>query len=123
MGEPPAPMAPGALARGPVGVHHERVERWPAGGRRDGGLQMRRRATVGAAVGLAVVMTVGGGAAAAAGGPPTGTPAGTGGGCRENGQAIATVARLVGPFGQIVRTSAPIADDNATFFATICGTR
>jgi hypothetical protein len=57
---------------------------------------------------------------AGAAGPPASTPAGTGGGCRDNGQAISTVARLQGPFGVLVRSSAPIADDNVQFFATIC---
>lgn len=80
---------------------------------------MRHRASAGVTIALAVMLALGGGNAAA-GGPPPDTPAGTGGGCRENGQAIATIARLIGPFGQLVRTSAPIADDNAAFFAAIC---
>lgn len=53
---------------------------------------------------------------------PGDTPAGSGGGCRANGQAISGAARTVPvPFGQIVRGSAPIADDNAAFFAALCG--
>jgi len=51
--------------------------------------------------------------------PPSTTP--TGGGCQANGQAIAGAARTVQPFGQVVRTNAPIADDNALFFDLFCG--
>ncbi|MHA6785701.1 hypothetical protein ACVGOW_32585 [Pseudonocardia saturnea] len=53
---------------------------------------------------------------------PSDTPAGTGGGCKENGQAISGAAQTVPvPFGQIVRGNAPIADDNAAFFGVFCG--
>lgn len=62
-----------------------------------------------AAVGLVVLAP----AAASA----SDTPAGTGGGCKENGQAVAGAARGPDPFGQFVRTQAPIADDVAGFFA------
>ena len=58
--------------------------------------------------------------AAAAQGPPASTPAGTGGGCQENGQAVSFAARGEGPFGQFVRGQAPIADDIAVFFQLFC---
>ena len=57
-------------------------------------------------------------APAAAQGPPSETP--SGGGCRENGQAVASAAGAPGPFGQFVRTQAPIADDVALFFVFFC---
>lgn len=59
-------------------------------------------------------------AAAAPEGPPDTTPAGTGGGCRENGRVIADAARFPGAFGQTVRQAAPIADENAAFFTRSC---
>jgi hypothetical protein len=60
--------------------------------------------------------------AVASASPPSDTPAGTGGGCKTNGQTISDAARSVpGPFGQFVRGSAPIADDNAAFFSDLCG--
>ena len=53
--------------------------------------------------------------------PPSGTPAGSGGGCKANGQAISGAAQTVPvPFGQIVSGNAPIADDNAAFFTVLC---
>jgi hypothetical protein len=58
---------------------------------------------------------------AAAHAAPSGTPAGTGGGCRENGQAIAGSAQALQPFGAVVRQETPIAPLNAMFFATLCG--
>ena len=58
--------------------------------------------------------------AAAAQGPPEATPAGTGGGCQANGQAVSSAARGEGPFGQFVRTQDPIADDIAGFFQLYC---
>jgi hypothetical protein len=58
--------------------------------------------------------------AAAQAEPPV-TPAGTGGGCKDNGQAVAGFARTPGPFGaDLVRGSAPIAPLNALFFETFC---
>ena len=63
---------------------------------------MRRRATVRPAVGRAVVPAFDGGTAAAAGGPPTSS------------------RRPVGPSGQLVRSSAPIADDDAASFRASC---
>ena len=45
------------------------------------------------------------------------TPAGTGGGCKENGLAVASAAEGGRGFGQFVRTQVPIADDVAGFFA------
>jgi hypothetical protein len=60
------------------------------------------------------------GVTSAAEGPPPTTPAGTGGGCATNGRVIATAAQTLGPFGQLVRGSAPIADENARFFTMFC---
>ena len=57
-------------------------------------------------------------APAAAQGPPSETP--TGGGCQENGEAIAGAAIVFRPFGQVVRGNAPIADENAAFFDLFC---
>lgn len=52
---------------------------------------------------------------------PPGTPAGTGGGCRENGQAVSGFAQAPGPFGaDVVSQNAPIAPLNALFFTTFC---
>ena len=59
-------------------------------------------------------------ASAYAAGPPATTPAGTGGGCAANGQAISGAAMGPGAFGQIVRGAAPIADQNAAFFTALC---
>ena len=77
----------------------------------------RRRASALAAVGLGLVLWSG---PAGAVGPPDQTPAGTGGGCAKNGQAIASGAREAGAFGATVRTFAPIADENAAFFGALC---
>lgn len=51
---------------------------------------------------------------------PPGTPAGTGGGCRANGQAVSENARDLQPFGDLVRQNAPIAPLNALFFMRLC---
>lgn len=48
------------------------------------------------------------------------TPAGTGGGCRENGQVVASNAKGLQPFGTVVRANAPIAPLNAAFFVKHC---
>lgn len=64
---------------------------------------------------IAVVLLA---APAAAQGPPSETP--TGGGCRENGQAVAGAASQPGPFGRFVSTQTPIADDIALFFRNFC---
>ena len=58
--------------------------------------------------------------AAASAAPPGGTPAGTGGGCPENGHAVASNAKSLRPFGAVVRQNAPIAPLNADFFSTLC---
>jgi hypothetical protein len=59
--------------------------------------------------------------AVASASPPSDTPAGTGGGCKKNGQTVSELARgVLFPFGQTVRGSAPIADDNAAFFGDLC---
>lgn len=53
---------------------------------------------------------------------PPDTPAGTGGGCRENGQEVAGNARELRPFGAtVVSGNAPIAPLNAVFFKMFCG--
>jgi hypothetical protein len=57
---------------------------------------------------------------ASAAGPPTTTPAGTGGGCAANGDAISGFAKGAVGFGSIVRDNAPIADENALFFTRFC---
>ena len=57
-------------------------------------------------------------ASPAAADPQFTTP--TGGGCQANGLAVAGFAGLPGPFGEIVRDAAPIADQNAAFFDTFC---
>ncbi|WP_336031167.1 hypothetical protein [Geodermatophilus sp. FMUSA9-8] len=48
------------------------------------------------------------------------TPAGTGGGCAANGQAVATAAGGGAAFGQFVSGNAPIAPFVADFFETYC---
>lgn len=49
------------------------------------------------------------------------TPAGTGGGCRENGQEVAGNAQTSRPFGaDVVSQFAPIAPLNALFFTLHC---
>lgn len=57
---------------------------------------------------------------AAAHADPTGTPAGTGGGCKANGQAVAGNAQDLQPFGGVVSQSTPIAPLNAAFFTSLC---
>ena len=52
---------------------------------------------------------------------PVDTPAGTGGGCKENGQAVAGNAQDLQPFGAVVSQNAPIAPLNAAFFRMFCG--
>jgi hypothetical protein len=42
------------------------------------------------------------------------------GGCKENGQAVASAAHAIQPFGQFVRTQAPINDDVAAFKTALC---
>jgi hypothetical protein len=49
------------------------------------------------------------------------TPAGTGGGCKDNGQAVAANARMSQPFGGMVSELAPIAPLNRMFFKRFCG--
>lgn len=52
---------------------------------------------------------------------PSDTPAGTGGGCPANGQAVSGSAQAAGPFGaDVVSLNAPIAPLVAVFFTTIC---
>ena len=41
-------------------------------------------------------------------------------GCKENGQAVAGAAHGLQPFGQFVRTHAPINDDVAAFKTALC---
>jgi len=48
------------------------------------------------------------------------TPAGTGGGCKANGQAVAMNARTIHPFGGLVSDNAPIAPLNKQFFTMFC---
>ena len=74
-----------------------------------------RRLSSGLAVTAALVMLTASPAAADA---PFTTP--TGGGCQANGLAVAGVASAPFAFGQVVRTHAPIADDNALFFTLFC---
>jgi hypothetical protein len=53
--------------------------------------------------------------------PPTTTPGqSVVQGCRRNGQAISGAASGPGAFGRTVRGAAPIADQNAAFFAALC---
>ncbi len=83
-----------------------------------GGHMSVRRWSTGAVVtvGLALLAPVAANAA-----PPTTTPGQSGvQGCRENAEAISGAARAERPFGQTVRGAAPIADDNAAFFALFC---
>ena len=42
------------------------------------------------------------------------------GGCKANGQAVAAAAHGLHPFGQFVRTQAPINDDVAAFKEALC---
>jgi hypothetical protein len=58
--------------------------------------------------------------AAPSGALAAGEPVGGGAGCKANGQAVAAAAQSSGPFGQFVRTQAPIADDVAQFKAALC---
>jgi hypothetical protein len=58
------------------------------------------------------------GAGTAAAQPPMSTP--EGGGCADNGQAVAGAASGPGAFGQLVRTNTPLADDVAAFFDIFC---
>ena len=74
-----------------------------------------RRWSTGAVLTLGLVLA----APAVASAAPD-TPAGTGGGCKENGQAIAGAASGPGAFGQFVRRNVPIAQDNARFFTELC---
>jgi hypothetical protein len=59
-------------------------------------------------------------APATASADPSGTPAGTGGGCARNGAAVSTFAQAPGPYGQLAKDFTPIADDVAAFFGTYC---
>jgi hypothetical protein len=50
-----------------------------------------------------------------------GEAVGGGAGCKANGQAVATAAQTVQPFGEVVvKDNAPIADDVAQFKDTLC---
>ena len=81
------------------------------------GVSVRRWAT-GAVLALGVVVFTPDVASAE---PPTTTPGQSGEqGCRENGQAISGAASGPGAFGRTVRGAAPIADQNAAFFAALC---
>jgi hypothetical protein len=71
--------------------------------------------TVGAVLTAGLVLLAPGTAGAA-----PATPAGTGGGCKENGQAVAANARLLQPFGRVVSQNAPIAPLNRMFFMEFC---
>lgn len=81
---------------------------------------VRTRAIIGGTVLALSVVLAPGAAAAATPGPPGDTPGGGPGGCRANGQAISGAASAPGAFGEIVRTAAPIADENAEFFQAFC---
>jgi hypothetical protein len=71
------------------------------------------------ALGGALLVTVLGGPSTAL---AAGQATGGGAGCKANGQAVATAARTVQPFGRaVVKNSAPIADDVAAFKAALCG--
>jgi hypothetical protein len=49
------------------------------------------------------------------------TPAGSGGGCKANGQEVASNAQEFRPFGRnVVQNFAPIAPLNAAFFTAFC---
>ncbi len=79
------------------------------------GARAQSAAIVGAAVLFLLVPT------AAHAGPPAATPAGTGGGCKANGQVIAENAKTLQPFGfRIVRDNTPIAPLVGAFFAGNC---
>lgn len=82
--------------------------------------RVRRAFAVAAAAAGLVLLPTGVAHAASPGSPPPGTPAGTGGGCQQNGQAVSGATRTLAPFGTFVRTQAPIADDNAAFFTDFC---
>jgi hypothetical protein len=78
-----------------------------------------RRWSAGAVLGMGLVVLAP--AAAHAAGPPATTPGQSGvHGCSDNGQIIADVANDPGAFGAVVRQGAPIADENAAFFALFC---
>jgi hypothetical protein len=75
-------------------------------------LNLKQRALV---MGMVFVLLSGPGAALA-----DGQAVGGGAGCQANGQAVATAAQSVRPFGDVVKNNAPIADDVAQFKDTLC---
>ncbi len=78
-----------------------------------------RRWSAGAVLTLGLVVLAP--ATAGAAGTPTTTPGQSGvSGCAANGAVISGAAGGPGVFGQMVRGAAPIADENAAFFALFC---